>query len=98
MDDGKSGSLRAQHVTGGRNALQELFFLHFINHPCVKELLHEQGLLAEHSHGGSIGLDGLETLGRLHFSLQNEAPHLRAVTGRLRGPSNRSSSASFFIS
>lgn len=87
-----------KHIMGERSALQELFFLHFINHPCVKELLHEQGLLAQHSHGGSVGLDGLETLRRLHFPLQNEAPHLRTVAGRLRGPSDHGSSVSILIS
>ena len=59
-----------------RGALQELLLLHLINDPGVKQLLHKQRLLAQHSHGGSVGLDGLESLWRLHLPLQNEAPHL----------------------
>ena len=58
-------------------ALQELLLLHLIDHPRVKQLLHKHCLLAEHGHGGSVGLYGLEALRRFHLALQDEAPDLQ---------------------
>ncbi len=69
-------SCKSWRVWSGRFTPEQLVALEVVDHAGVKQLLHKVGLLAQHGHGGAVGLDGLEALRRLHLALQDEAPHL----------------------
>lgn len=67
----------------GRGVLEQHPFLCFVDHARIPQLLNVVHLLPEHSHGGSVALDGLEPLRGLNLPLHDERPYLGAFLHQL---------------